>query len=376
MPMNPLRQLNALGQSVWCDFIERRMLGNGEFEGLIERDGVTGVTTNPTIFEKALAAGDAYAADIASLAAGAASPGRIADALMRDDVRRAADMLRPVYERNAGADGYVSLEVSPRLAHDAPATTAAAKAAWDALDRPNVMVKIPATREGIDAIRSLIGAGVNVNATLLFSVARYLDVAHAYAQGLEARAAAGLPLDRIASVASFFVSRIDTLIDSRIDSLMQSCTTAQRRAHALELRGRAAIACARLAYREFERMQCEPAWVRLAARGARPQRLLWASTSTKDPSYADTVYVEALIGPRTVNTLTRETLAAYRQHGEPALRLRLDLARAEQLGAELVHIGVDLEQVAAELEADGVRRFAASEDALHARIAKVAAGGG
>jgi transaldolase len=374
MAMNPLQQLGALGQSVWCDFIERRMLGDGEFAQLIERDGVSGVTTNPTIFEKALAAGDAYAADIAALARGAASAEQMADALMRDDVRRAADMLRPVYEHTAGADGYVSLEVSPHLAHDAPATIAAAQAAWDALARPNVMIKIPATPEGIEAIRSLIAAGVNVNATLLFSVARYLDVAHAYAQGLEARAAANLPLERIASVASFFVSRIDTLIDSRIDSLIDSFPTPQRRAHALALRGQAAIACARLAYLEFERMQCETAWLRLAARGAQPQRLLWASSSTKNPRYRDTVYVDALIGPRTVATLTRETLAAYRQHGEPALRLGLDLAHAEPLGAELAHLGIDLEQVAAELEADGLHRFAASEDALHARIAKAAAG--
>jgi transaldolase len=373
MASNPLQQLGALGQSVWCDFIERRMLSDGEFARLIERDGVSGVTTNPTIFEKALAAGNAYAADIAGLAGVATTPGPIADALMREDVRRAADLLRPVYDRSAGADGYVSLEVSPRLAHDAPATIAAAKAAWDALDRPNVMIKIPATQEGIDAIRSLIGAGVNVNATLLFSVTRYLEVAQAYAQGLESRAAANLPLERVASVASFFVSRIDTLINSQIDTLIDSSPTAQRRAHALALRGQAAIACARLAYREFERRQIEPAWVRLAARGARPQRLLWASTSTKDPRYRDTAYVEALIGPQTVTTLTRETLAAYRQHGDPALRLRLDLVRAQQLGTELAHLGIDLEQVAAELEADGLHRFAASEEALHARIAQAMA---
>ncbi len=362
MHFNPLQQLGALGQSVWSDFIERRTLGNGEFARLIHNDGVTGVTTNPSIFEKALAAGGDYAAQIAGLAAAGAPPGQIVDALMRQDVQRAADVLRPVYERTKGVDGYVSLEVSPRLAHDAQATVAQAQASWSALARPNVMIKVPATREGVDAIRRLIGAGVNVNATLLFSVARYLEAAQAYRQGLESRVAAGLPIDRVASVASFFVSRIDTLIDQRL--------TAQPSEGALALRGQAAIACARLAYREFERMQREAAWLQLAARGALPQRLLWASTSTKDPSTSDIRYVEALIGPQTVNTLTQDTLAAYRHHGEPALRIGLEVAQAQQLLADLATFGIDLDEIAAKLEADGVRRFADSEAALHSRVAQ------
>lgn len=365
MRPNPLQRLGALGQSVWSDFIERRMLGNGEFAALIEDDGVTGVTTNPTIFDKALAAGAAYAADIAALAAARTPPAQIVDTLMRQDVQRAADMLRPVYERTEGADGYVSLELSPQLAHDAQASVAQAQATWAALARPNVMIKVPATREGIDAMRALIGAGVNVNATLLFSVARYRAVAHAYRQGLESRVATHHAIDRVASVASFFVSRIDTLIDQRL--------AAQGGAAATALRGQAAIACARLAYREFERLQSEPAWRQLAARGARPQRLLWASTSTKDPNYSDVRYVEALIGPQTVNTLPQETLAAYREHGEPAQRIGLDLAQAQQTLAALASLGIDLDQVAAELEADGVRRFAQSEAALHARVAQAAA---
>jgi len=362
MSLNPLQQLAALGQSVWCDFIERRMLRNGDFARLVENDGVTGVTTNPTIFERALAAGNDYAADVAALVSQGAQPGRIGEALMRQDVMQAADLLRPVYERTGAADGYVSLEVSPRLAYDAQATVTQAQAAWEALARPNVMIKVPATRAGLDAIRALTRAGVNVNATLLFSVSRYLRVAQAYRQGLEARVAAGQQVDRIASVASFFVSRIDTLIDARLATRADSA--------AAQLRGQAGIASARLAYREFERLQRDVAWLPLAASGARPQRLLWASTSTKDPGASDVRYVDALIAPLTVNTLTRETLAAYRDHGKPALRIGLDLAQADRLVAALAAVGIDLDAVAAELEADGVRRFAASEVALVSQIAQ------
>lgn len=373
MTLNPLQRIGALGQSVWTDFIERRMLGNGEFARLIDNDGVSGVTTNPTIFDQALAAGSKaggatggatggdYAADIAALAAAGNDPAAIVDTLMRQDVMRAADILRPVYERTGGVDGYVSLEISPRLAYDTQATVAEAEYVWAALARPNVMIKVPATAQGVPAIRTLIAAGVNVNATLLFSVARYLEVAQAYRQGLEMRAAAGRPIDRVVSVASFFVSRIDTLIDQRL--------AAHRGGGALALRGQAAIACARLAYREFQRLQGETPWQQLAARGAQPQRLLWASTSTKDPSYSDVRYVEALIGPQTINTLTQQTLAAYRRHGEPAVRIGQDVAQADLLVASLAASGIDLDAIAAELEADGVRRFAASDAALRQRVA-------
>lgn len=366
MTPNPLIRLGALGQSIWIDFIERRMLGGGgDLARLIADDGVTGVTTNPSIFDKALAAGDAYAEPIARLAAAGQQPAAIVDTLMRQDVTRAADLLRPVYERSAGADGYVSLEVSPRLAHDAPGTVAAAQSAWAALARPNVMIKVPATTAGVVAIRGLIAAGINVNATLLFSGGRYLDVAQAYRDGLAARAAAGSPLGGVASVASFFLSRIDTLIDRRL--------AAQPGDAAAALRGQAAIASARLAYREFQRCLAAPVWRELAALGARPQRLLWASTSTKDPGYGDVRYVEALIGPLTVNTLTRDTLDAYRDHGEPAVRLTEHVDQSADAVTRLKALGIDLDEVAAELEADGVRRFADSERALHQRVAAACA---
>jgi transaldolase len=357
MTSNPLRRLGAFGQSVWIDFIERGMLDEGgELARLISEDGVSGVTTNPSIFDKALAAGDAYAQERGRLAAGGVSPAQIVDVLMRQDVARAADLLRPVYERTEGRDGFVSLEVSPQLAHDTAGTVAAARAAWAALDRPNVMIKVPATVAGVAAIRELIAAGVNINATLLFSVPRYVEVARAFRDGLAARAASGQPIARIASVASFFLSRIDSLIDARLPA-------------GDTLRGTAAIACARLAYREFQRWTAAPDWLALAARGAQPQRLLWASTSTKNPAYSDVMYVEALIGPQTVNTLPRETLDAYRDHGDPASRLTQDADGAEATVQRLRALGIDPDAVAAEVEADGVRKFAESEQALLRRIA-------
>jgi transaldolase len=360
MTLSRLQAIGALGQSVWLDYIDRRLLDDGALARMIANDGVSGVTSNPTIFEKALASTGDYAADIAQLAAaGNEGPG-IADMLMRQDVARAADLLRPVYERTQGADGYVSIEASPRLAHDAEATVAEAEYLWAALGRPNVMIKVPSTEEGVSALRQLIAAGVNVNATLLFSVARYREIAEAYRDGLKQRAKVGRPVATLASVASFFVSRIDTLVDRRL----QECGDPG----ALTLRGQAAIACARLAYREFRRQQGDTVWQQLAALGARPQRLLWASTSTKNPAYSDIRYVDPLIAPLTVNTMTPETMAAYRHHGEPKLRIDEGVAEAEVLVARLATYGIDLDQVAAELEADGVRRFAESAKAVRERL--------
>ena len=363
MTLNRLQAVGALGQSVWIDFIERRLLEDGTLARLIEHDAVTGVTTNPTIFEKALASSSDYAADIAQLAAAGNAGQGIVDMLMRQDVARAADLLRPVYARTAGADGYVSIEVSPRLAHDTDGTVAEAEYLWAALNRPNVMIKVPGTQEGLPALRRLIAAGINVNVTLLFSVARYREVAQAYRQGLKDRAGAGHSVGSVASVASFFISRIDTLIDARLEKSAEP--------GAATLRGQAATACARLAYQEFLREQNDPVWQQLTALGARPQRLLWASTSTKNPDYSDIRYVDPLIAPNTVNTMPPETLAAYRQHGEPALRIENDLAQAEVLVARLATYGIDVEQVAAELEADGVRRFAESAEVLRQRMESV-----
>ena len=360
MTLNRLQAIGELGQSVWIDFIERRMLEDGSLARMIENDGVAGVTTNPTIFDKALASSNDYAADIAQLAAGGNEPAAIVDTLMRQDVARAADLLRPVHERTGGADGFVSIEVSPRLAHDTEGTVAEGEYLWAALNRPNVMVKVPGTKEGLPAIQRLIAAGVNVNVTLLFSVARYLEVAEAHRQGLKERAVAGKPIGTIASVASFFVSRIDSLVDQRLDAAGDK--------GASTLRGQAATACAKLAYREFLRLQGDTVWQQMTALGARPQRLLWASTSTKNPAYSDVRYVDPLIAPQTVNTMTLETLAAYRKHGEPAVRIEEDIAQAEILVARLATYGVDLDQIAAELETDGVRRFADSANALRERM--------
>jgi len=360
MTLSRLQALGALGQSVWLDYIDRRLLEDGTLARMIENDGLTGVTSNPTIFEKALASTKDYAADIAQLAAaGNEGPG-IIDMLMRQDVARAADLLRPVYERTQGADGYVSIEASPRLARDTEATVAEAEYLWAALGRPNVMIKVPSTTEGVAALRQLTAAGVNVNATLLFSVARYREIAEAFRDGLKQRAKAGKRVAALASVASFFVSRIDTLVDRRL----QECGNPG----ALTLRGQAAIACARLAYRQFRRQQGDTVWQQLAALGARPQRLLWASTSTKNPAYSDTRYVDPLIAPLTVNTMTPETMAAYRHHGEPLVRIDEGVAEAEVLVARLATYGIDLDQVAAELEAEGVRRFAQSARALRERL--------
>jgi transaldolase len=363
MALNHLQALNALGQSVWLDYIDRRLLEDGSLQRMIENDRVCGVTTNPTIFERALTSSKDYAGDVAQLAAaGNEAPG-IVDLLIRQDVARAADLLRPAYERTQGTDGYVSIEVSPRLAHDSDATVAEAEFLWAALNRANVMIKVPATKEGLPAIQRLIAAGVNVNATLLFSVARYLEVAEAYRQGLKERAKMGKPVASVASVASFFVSRIDTLVDKKLEESGGD--------GALSLRGQAATACARLAYREFLRHSKDTVWQQLTALGARPQRLLWASTSTKNPAYSDICYVDPLIAPNTVNTMTQETLTAYRHHGNPAVRIEEDLAQAEVLMARLATYRIDMDEIAAELESDGVRRFAESAQAVRERVRQV-----
>lgn len=348
MSGNPLLALEALGQSVWLDYIDRALLASGELARLIREDGVSGVTSNPAIFGKAIARGG-YDADIARLVQAGHRPAEIYETLTVGEVQHAADVLRPVYVASGGRDGYVSLEVSPRLADDTAATIAAARRLAAAVARPNLMVKVPATRAGLPAIRALLAQGINVNVTLLFGLARYRDVVEAFLAGLEDRQAAGRPLDGVASVASFFLSRIDTLIDARLDR--------DPRPEAAALRGRAAIASARLAYSYYKEWLIGPCWRALGADGARPQRLLWASTSTKDPAYADVKYVDAVIGPDTVTTLPPETLRAYRDHGEPVARLADDLPAARALPAQLAALGIDLEDAATVLEREGVRLF-------------------
>lgn len=346
---NRLRSLEALGQSMWLDYIDRALLVNGELERLIRDDGISGVTSNPAIFEKAITQHAEYDAAITLLARRGLVAQEIYETLAIEDVRQAADLLRDVYEASCLRDGYVSLEVSPHLAYDTAATVAEAKRLWNRVGRPNLMIKVPATPAGLPAIRQLIAAGINVNVTLLFGVARYREVAESYLAGLEDRLASGGALEHVASVASFFLSRIDTLVDRFLDQ--------NNRAQARELRGQTAIACARLAYQEYQGLVHCARWQALAARGACPQRLLWASTSTKDPSYDDVMYVDALIGSDTINTLPPETLDAYRNHGCPGLRLEEHLHWAHDLPGHLAALGLDLDMVSDELERHGVQKF-------------------
>ena len=358
MTINPLILLGRLGQSPWYDFITRELVSSGELARLIADDGLRGMTTNPTIFEKAVAGGEQYDGQIRRLAGEGGTPAEIFEALAVADVRAACDVFAPVYERTGGGDGLVSIEVAPTLAHDTAATILEAERLWRTVGRPNAMIKIPGTLAGLPAITHCVTAGINVNVTLLFSVERYGKVVSAYEAGLEARLAGGLPVERIASVASFFVSRVDGKVDPLLD----------RAGDPAHLRGRIAIANACLAYEAFERRTATPRWGALADRGARPQRPLWASTSTKDPRYADVHYVEPLVAPRTVNTLPPETFAAYRDHGRPEVRIHAGIAAAPAQLAELARLGIDFAGVTRELEDEGVAKFAASYAAALAAI--------
>jgi len=356
---NPLLDLAALGQSVWLDFIRRGLIDSGELARLVAEDGVRGVTSNPAIFEKAIASGDEYTDQILELAGTHGDAAALVfEALAVEDVRRAADVLRHVHDASGGADGFVSLEVSPELADDTEGTVAEARRLWAAVDRPNLMIKVPGTPAGVPAVRQLLVEGIHVNVTLLFARSAYAAVAEAYLEALEERAEGGLAIDRSASVASFFVSRIDTLIDRRLDERLAEVEPALRpRLEAL--RGRIAIANAKLAYRHYRALVASERWRLLAARGAHPQRLLWASTSTKNPEYRDTVYVEELIGPETVNTIPPETLDAFRDHGiaDETLTEEVDAAAGEL--AELERLGVSLDRATDELLADGIAKFVA-----------------
>lgn len=364
MELSPLLGVKALGQSIWLDYIERGMLASGEISGLIEQDGLAGITSNPAIFEKAISGHKDYDAAIVEMARRGLDVKEMYEALILEDVGRAADLFLTVYKQTLGRDGFVSIEVSPRLARDTNLTVKEGRRLWERLRRPNVMIKVPATVQGLPAIRQLIAEGINVNVTLLFGLGRYRDVAQAHLSGLEDRVAAGLPVDSVASVASFFLSRIDVLVDQRLETSMSQDADKSPPG----LRGTAAIAYARLAYRAYRELTDTERWRRLAARGARPQRLLWASTGTKDPAYSDVKYVEALIGPDTVNTLPPETLNAYRDHGQPALRLESDMAQASELPASLARLGIDLETVAQQLEAEGVQKFVEPFDKLIATL--------
>lgn len=361
--MTTLRNLASLGQAAWYDNVSRDMIHGGLLATLIE-DGVTGVTSNPAIFERAICQSSAYDDDIRRFAPGRDAPA-VFKAIAIDDVRNACDMLRPVYDGKRQNDGFVSIEVSPHLADDVEATVAEAHELWDAIRRPNVLIKVPSTDAGAVALRKLITDGVNVNATLLFSRKMYEKVANAYLDGLEANR--GGSLGAIASCASFFVSRIDAKIDSLLTAKMQSAT-GEDAARLAALKGKTAIANAKLAYAVYQRLFSGPRWEALAARGAKPQRMLWASTGTKGKDYSDVLYVEALIGPNTVNTMPPDTLAAYLDHGEPRSRLTdgLDAAKAEL--AALQQSGISLDAVTGELLIDGLKKFCDAANALYAAI--------
>jgi transaldolase/glucose-6-phosphate isomerase len=364
---NPLHVLQRLGQSPWQDYIERGLLASGALARLVRQGEITGLTSNPSIFAQAILRGHAYDAALGKLVRAGKSPAAIADTLVIEDIRAAAKIFAPVYRRTAGVDGYVSVEVSPALAHDTGATVREAHRLWEAVGRPNVMVKIPATEAGLPAIEQCLADGLNINVTLIFALARYDQVMEAYLRGLERRLAAGKPLARVASVASFFVSRIDTVVDRLLEDRIRVATGDARRA--LErLRGRAAIANAKLAYAAFRTKFTGERFARLAAAGARVQRPLWASTSTKNPDYPDVYYVDALVGPDTVTTLPPATLAAYRDHGHPEDRLAAGLDEAHRVLARLAEVGIAMDAVTAQLEADGVKAFADAHRALVAGI--------
>jgi transaldolase len=355
---NPLHELHALGQSVWLDYIRRGILDNGELEGMIARYDLRGVTSNPSIFEQAIGQSDDYDDEMSFLAADGADAGEAYESLAIDDIQRACDLFRPVFDAAGGHDGLVSLEVSPELAHDTEATLAEARRLWAAVDRPNVMIKVPGTDEGVPAIEQLLSEGLNVNVTLLFSLAGYEAVMEAYLRGLERRAEAGGALDRVASVASFFVSRVDSSVDAALEKMVAE--GGPRAEQAKGLIGRAAVANAKLAYARFQEVFAGPRWDALAAKGARVQRPLWASTSTKNPDYRDVIYVEELIGPHTVNTMPLATVEAFADHGVARRTVDADLDRARADLAALKELGIDLDDVTCQLQVEGVDKFAKS----------------
>jgi transaldolase len=349
-----LHQLSALGQSVWIDFLSRELLESGALARAVERDVVVGVTSNPTLFAKALSGGDAYDAQIATSGGDARSV--FLELAMRD-VTTACDLLRPVWERTEGRDGYVSIEVDPNLADDTEATIAQATHLHQAIARPNLMVKIPATDAGVPAIEEMTAHGYAINVTLIFSLTRHRQVAEAYLRGLERLVASGGEPSRFHSVASFFVSRVDTETDRRLAEASRD-----------DLKGRLGIANAKLAYQQYKALFHGERWNDLAARGATPQRCLWASTSVKDPSLRDTLYVEELIAPETISTMPEETIRAFQDHGRVELRLESDLDEAQYLFNKLYAVGVDYDDVVATLEREGIEKFVASFNELLKRV--------
>lgn len=364
--MSRLGKLHDEGQSIWLDNLDRTMLHNGELERRISEESLTGVTSNPTIFENALAEGTDYDDQLSGAAAGA-SPAELFELVETTDVQRVCDLFAGVYSATRGSDGYVSIEVSPGVANDLDKTVAEAHRLWETVDRPNVMVKVPGTEQGALAVRQLIADGVNVNITLLFSMDAHDRVIDAYMSGIEDRLAAGNPIDHVFSVASFFVSRVDTEVDKRLDEMVKAANPTDRDRLKM-LKGRAAIANARLAYRLFRRRFTEPRWKTLEERGARLQKPLWASTGVKNPAYRDVMYVEELIGPDTVNTMPPKLIEAFRDHGDVQRTLDKRVGAAEGLLREIEAVGISMKDVTDKLLVDGLASFQKSFDSLTAGI--------
>ena len=350
--MTKLHELAELGQSIWLDYISRSLIASGELQKLVDQ-GLRGVTSNPSIFEQAIAGSADYDEDLNRLVSDGKSVAEIYEDLAMADIRSAADILRPVYEKSGGADGYVSLEVNPALAHDTGATIAEARRLFASLERPNVLIKVPATPAGIPAIEALIGEGVNINVTLIFSLEQYEAVATAYIAGLEKLALVGGDVGRVASVASFFISRVDTAVDKALEEIGNT-----------EIQGKIAIDNAKIAYGRFREIFSSKRWEKLATGTARVQRPLWASTSSKNPAYPDTLYVDNLIGPDTVNTLPPATLEDFLDHGKVAATVETDVDGARMRIAELAELGIDLDAITNKVLDDGVKSFAKSFDAL------------
>lgn len=362
--MNPLLKLAEAGQSYWLDNLTRRMIEDGELADRVAKEGLRGVTSNPAIFSKAISKGEEYTAQIREAAAGGAAVEAVYEALVTTDIRNACDILRPVYDQSGGSDGFVSLEVSPHLARDTETSIAEGRRLWRAVDRPNLLIKIPGTAEGVPAIEELLFEGINVNVTLLFSVDSYQAVAEAHMRALERRVAGGLGVDRVASVASFFLSRIDVLVDALIKERLAA------HPEATSLLGKAGIANAKLAYRQFKQNIGLARWQALAEEGAHVQRMLWASTSTKNPDYSDVMYVDPLIGPFTINTLPEETIAAFADHGTVANTVEEGMDDAEGTMAAIADLGIDFSEVTRRLEEEGIQKFIDPYDSLVDALAR------
>ncbi len=357
---NPLVQLKEQGQSVWYDNIDRSQLTSGQFQRMLNEDGIFGVTANPTIFEKSISSGHAYDEQMNQLISAGKNTSDIYDVLIVQDITTVADLLRPIYEQTQGKDGYVSLEVSPELAHDTEGTLSEARRFWNMVNRPNLMIKIPATPEGIPAVRQSLIEGINVNITLIFSLQSYREVAEAYVSALESRLSEGKDISRLGSVASFFVSRVDTLVDKRLEDMIKATSDTAEQQKLKDLEGKAAIANARIVYQDFKSIFYSPRFDTLKQHGAHVQRPLWASTSTKNPAYRDVLYAEELVGPDTVDTMPLETIVNFRDHGVARNSIEDNIAQAHAALDALEQVGIHYDQVTQQLQDEGVQKFADS----------------